>query len=735
MSLEEFPKSNWTAFLKENGNPLQLTDKDRDSLIKELVEQCVALLNEGRTDKAIDRISLGLVLNKPAFLTKVKKAGAIRHSRYLNQKDPVSGIARHCLDNRQLFGLSDEDIFYFESLINLQPCADGMRKDQRFISNTILRYRDRRIKIFADRRVTTSIVKALLAINDYSFLTRPDVDPSLIEDINELQFTLEDRSDAISYLISQADELIGIRKEDLVFLDDGFAFSQECENLISAACRYKAFLEAEIQVESAGFVCLKSGGRSVITYPDERTLRSMDMSHIISHQQKQADSQLLKKAFQHLPSIKEMASEIHKEFPRVVTLQTEPYARFRFEIPQLFIAAILTSDIGSFSEDYEALDYVQNELSISLDDLGRYEIVSGLTFRDFMLINRTFTVVQEIYSEKLKNVTTDENKTIILNSILALFRESELLAIFEGNMPPDVVKKYLQVTSWQADGQQYLDLQYTPIVQVEDRYLLSLSVMRHSIMVRNIIASTEKRKTGNRAGQMSFVQQVPGLLKQAFENQGFYCFTDQKIYFKGEGQKEGDIDFLAFKDGRLFIAECKNVLDSVDHFEYRRINDYLLKAASQLDYIKSAVADEGYRRDLGRRLGVDISKMEVHYLIVPTARKMYGHHVGGYPVRYLHELVGFLNEGIWNIRLPGGTMHTFSLWQADQFEIPDLLRYCSAGSAHDEFLKSMFYFERLIGNRTYEAKYALDIQAAFDNMKAAYRFTEHPTPNHSDANR
>lgn len=725
MSFEQFPKNNWTTFLKENGNPLQLTDEERVLLIKELVEKCAALLNEGKTGMAIDRLSLGLVLNKPVFLARIKKTGALRHSRYINQKDPVFGIARHCLDNRQLFGLSDMDILYFESLMHLQSCADGIRKDQRFISSTILRYKNRRTKTIADRRVTTSIVKSLLAINDYSFLIRPNVDPSLIEDVDNLHFTMEDRSNAISYLISRTDELIGIRKEDLVFLDDTFAFSQECENLITAACRYKAFLEAEIQVESAGYVCLKSGGRSVITYQDERTLRSMEMSHIISHQQKQADSQRLKKVFQHLPSIKEMASEIHKEFPKVVTFQTEPYARFRFEIPQAFIAAILVSDIGSFSEEYDALDYVQNELSISLDDLEKYEIVPGLTFGDLMLINRTFAVVQEIYSERLKDVTTDENKAIVLNSILALFRENELLAIFEGNITPEVVKKYLQVTSWQADEQQYLDLQYTPIVQVEDRYLLSLSVMRHSIMVRNIIASTEKRKIGSRAGQMSLVQQVPGLLKQAFEKQGFSCFTDQRIYFKGEGQKEGDIDFWAFKDGHLFIAECKDVLDSIDHFEYRRINDYLLKAASQLDYIKSAVADESYRRDLSHRFGVDISQMEVYYLIVPTARKMYGHHVGGYPVRYLHELVGFLNEGIWTIKLPGGTLHTFNLWQAAQFAIPDLIKYCSAGSAHDEFLKSMFYFERLIGNGTYEAKYALDIQAAFDNMKTAYGFTEH----------
>ncbi len=723
---QKFPKNNWTAFLIQHANPLQLQPNDVLAFLKVLVDECAEFLEGGRTGKAIDRISLGCVLDKPEFLSRLKKKGLLRHSHYIKLRDPVTGIAKHFLAFRHFLNLTNEEVLYFESLQNLEKFSIEMRSIFQSIAQTLFKYKVRKTTFIGEIPVRASVIKSLLAINEYAFLNRPNEDPAMIEDISGIAFSMEERCDAISFLLSTADELIHIETKDLLMIDEGFIASKQSEELIIQACCFKAYKEVEILVESLGYVCKKKGNLFIIGYEDDRTFRSLELSHIIGHTQKQADSIYVKRAFKHLPSIQELAADVNKSFPDMVELKKLPYARFTLNLPTILVAAISKEDIGYFSEEYDALEYIQNDMSLSLTDLEKYEVADGLTLHDLMKIDRIFAVLQNIYCEKIKEQTKPESHMAVLNSILANFSLERMLDLFDGIISKEKVLKYLESMSWNAGENKYLDLQYTPIVHKDKQYLVSLSVMRHSRMVRNIAASLSKKGLNVKAGQIKLLEQVPKQLSDVFSKQAFICLTDLKIYYQGQIQSEGDIDFFAFKDDHLFIGECKDVLDSVDSFEYRRINDYLIKAASQLDYLKSALADPQYQADLSKRVGIDLSKVkEIHFLIIPTARKMYGHSVNGYPVRYLHELTAFVKEGIWNFKLPGGIPHSFELWDRECFEVTDLINFCSPTGPHDEFFKALVGFSKPIGKNIEENRYALDIQTAFENLKKRYRYIQH----------
>lgn len=734
----KFPPNNWTAFLKTNGNPLQIAPTDLLKFIRELVEETVECLKKGQTGKAVDRISLGCVLDKSEFLPRLKKSGMLRHSSYIKSNNPVVRIAKHFLDNRHLFNLTSVDISYFESLQNLESFAREMKHIFIFISQTLVSYKVRKTISYGALSARVSIVKSLVALNDYAFLTRPDKDPGLIEWKDEeptidIPFSMEERSDGISLLLSMIDELIRIEQIDLVMIDEEFIISKQSENLVIKACSFKAYKEVEILIETLGYVCKKKGKQLTITYEsDDRTFRSLELSYIISHVQKQADALWIKQAFNDLPSIEELAKEINAQFPDIVVLKTDPYIRFTLNLPVPIIEAISKEAIGYWREEYGVLEYIQNEMSLPLTDLGKYEIVAGLNLYDFMKISRAFEVLQIIYSERLKELETEENHMVVLNSILCLLDIKNIHNYFNGVIPADKISKYLEIMAWEAGKKEYLDLQYTPILQKNNHYLISLSVMRHSIMVRNVMASLAKTQRNGKAAQMELLEQVPQQLKDVFSKQGFTCFTDLKVTFKGLTQSNSDIDFFAYKDGHVFIGECKDVLDSIDPFEYRRVNDNLIKAASQLDYIKSAISDPQFLNTLSARLKIDLSKVkEFHHMIIPTARKMYGHSVGGYPVRYMHELTAFIKEGIWNYKLPGGNLHAFELWKDKEFQVTDLIEFCSPTGPHNELIKALVKIERQIDKNVNEFRYVLDLKAAFENLKKRYKFTENsidPTP-------
>jgi hypothetical protein len=689
-------------------------------LIINLLEEILYSLSKSRIGYAIDRISLGIVVGRSRFLDKLKQKGILRHSTYIDKKDPVAGISKHILKHKSFFCLSESETLYFESLIHLDKYSIELKKVYKDLCAYIRAYRPQKVNV-EGHIVETSLVKSLLVINELFFLKRKESPLGSLRDVNDQSLSLEENCEAISYLVW----LIGVltpSKPFNLFIDEEFLKKNRHVSLIQSANRLRTFRDLEIQIETLGYVCQKESSLLRITHKEPNFLKSMALSDIFGEGQKDADAWGVYEFFNGYPTISSLASIVHEQFPNAIQYQLYPFPRFTFLLPTAFFEIICKEIIGYYYEEVQGLQYVAKELSISEEALTKFVLVDGFTMNDFLYVHRIFTILQYVYSEYVIKRISGSNYYKLLSSLLVIWDEERLVGTFESIVSRDKILNYLDIMSWNFDGDAFLDLQYTPILSSNDFYVICLSVLRHSRATRNIIASLAKSGKNVRGNQMDLISQGGVHLAKAFAARGFSCFIDQKIYYKGETQREGDIDFLGVKDDTIFICECKDVMDATDSFEYRRINDYLMKAGEQLKYIQSAISDPNYQVDLGRRLNIDFSKIiRVVYLIVPSSRRIFGHHISGYPVRHVHELINFLDTGIWKFKLPDGDVNVFHLWKADSFELSDLVEYCGIGSPHSELFAAMYNVEEQFSQRMIRDKYALSLNDAITNLSDSYR--------------
>src|SRR5258708_11687155 len=722
----KFPKNNWTDYLIEHGNNLQIQHGDVEVVLKKLISDIKVLLEKGRVGGSIDRISLGLIIDKKHFLDKLKKEGILRWSTYLKAKNPVPGIVTHLLNYKSLFQFSSDDLIYIESLKHFEIAYKGMKADYKYIHDTILKYKKRKNVRIGNKTVRVSIIKSLLAINDYLFLNRKYKKRYVIDDeVFDRQNTLEERSDSISFLLSFADDHLQITPEDLLLIDTDFVTSNNLEMLIKAAYRIKAYKDIEISIEFLGYACRINDNVLVVEHKDEEIFKSMELSNIISHGQQETDNYYLQLRIANNPSLSELAKFIHHELKEVVRYIEEPFARYTLVFPVDLIKEICKEEIGYFKEEYQTIAHLTDQLFIPVTEMKDYEIKKGFTLYDLIILNRVFYVLQITFCEKLKEFYSKEKYLIILNSILFQFKKEQIIDWLKDVIQEEKILSYLDIMSWKAGKKMYLDLQYTPIVEKDGFYICSLSVLFHSRTIRNIFPSLSKRGNNFKVYQISHHILIPEQLEREFLKRGFTCFANIKLYFKGPSQREGDIDFLAYKDGVLFIAECKDIIDSVDRFEYRTVLNYLTKAVSQLDYIKSAISDGIYSGELSRRIKTDISKVkEIQYVIVSAARKMDGHSVGGYAVRNVHELLGFLSHGTWEYQIPSDNLLSFNLCDGDEFDTGDLLGFCSSTGPHKKMYDALIGTEFNLSDNVKIKTYGLNIIGGIENLKNSYRFRE-----------
>jgi len=717
-----FPKNDWTAFLIKNGIPDEL-NKNKKNLLLELLDQCHELLNTSKVGKAIDRISLGLLLDKSSFLSNLKRSGLLRNSRYIASRNPIVGIAKHILYHRQFFQIDENDKQYFESLINLEKLYIEIKHLRQELYSYIKNYKASEVKINGHIVGKKSIIKTLLSINEFAFLSREYTKFGSLHIVGESSVNLEQQSEAISYLVSFISEVTP-KNEFGIFMDDDLLKKDRYMKMLNIVKRLKEFRELEMQIENLGYICVRNDDMYKLTHPNVEFLKSTALSNIMSEGQKDADAWRVLKQFKEYPSILELASAIHNTFPKAIHFSTIPFPRFRMEIPPQLIQKVASEPIGTFYEEYEGLQYIQKELGISKEMVESFELTKGLTLLDFLIIHRVFIVLQYIYSEHLSNKLTNDNHFYILSSLLVIFDKKAIDNILRPIVAEEKISQYLALMSWEYGSKSYLDLQYTPVIKANNYHIFCLSVMRHSRSIRNVIASLAKRGNNVKSNQMQLIKQISDQLIESFENKGFTCFSEVKVKYNGVNQQKSDIDFLAYKDGVVFVGECKDVLDSIDSFEYRRINDNLIKAVSQLDFINSALSDSDFNRQLGKRLNIDLSKAtSIHYVIIPSSRKAWGYNISGYPVRNVHELINFLEQGTWQFQLPDQKLNVFHLWDGDSFHVNDLIKFCSDQGPHSKLYSSVFEFDTNIGQKYNLASFAMDLQSAINSLSDNYKTT------------
>ncbi|MBV7533823.1 hypothetical protein [Chitinophaga sp. sic0106] len=733
---KSLPKSDWAHFLDTNPLPLSFKSrKEEENFIKELLNDIDSFLLAGKLNRAIDFISLVLCINKAYSLERIKKNGFLRHSRYLNVKNPVPSISTHLIRYKNLFRLSPKEQIYLESLNNFTELYSEIKILHNDILKKIKTCRGFNTPKVPGRLGKLSIIKSLLAINEYNFLTEREAERELYSYQRMNFYTKEEISEGISLLLLMLNERLPINKEDLIFIDYNFINSKIASQLILAACKLRVIKELEISIESFGYVCYHTGEKTIVRQADIDLAKSIELSHIIYKTQTDTDKFYVQQFTKEFPSLKALATEINDKYPNTIELKTIPYKRFRLNIALPIIEFLCKKQIDSFAEEMQMLSHVEKELLIPQENLIKYELSNGFTLYDFILFNRVFVLLYFLFSNKFLEYLNSDNRDITFDAILILFKKNEIVELLEKAGEPSKVEKYLKMICWETGSNEPLDLQYTPIIQKDDYFLVQPSVLANSNTVRNIFPLEAKRRNNFKAGQMPYHEQIPHTLVKSFKEKGFLTGAEFKVTYDSSSQTESDIDFYAFKDGYLFIAECKDTIHSTDAFEYRTTVNVFEKAVSQLDYLNSALSDPSFLKEFCSRTGIEMSEIkQMQFIIVPSVRKLYGYHINGYPVRNVHELTAFVNKGVWNYQIPGEDLLSFRLWAKQDFQVSDLINFCQNNGPHQAFLSSMEEYSVEINKTTEITSYFLNLSAAINNLKQRYKYSIHKSEELMDQN-
>ena len=181
------------------------------------------------------------------------------------------------------------------------------------------------------------------------------------------------------------------------------------------------------------------------------------------------------------------------------------------------------------------------------------------------------------------------------------------------------------------------DLFYKPLIPISGMVLLPTAYVRSSRFDRSVfmLIATESDLDQKKKGYLPVRN-----LRTKFIDAGFHAVTDFTIRI--DGREVTDLDLAAFKDGTLFLAQSKIVIEPDSLYDIWKAEEKLFRAAAQLD--KCLQHLESVREDLFERLGINgTHEKRVVPFIVTNSRQFTERRFGGYPVvdvPYVQFLLG-----------------------------------------------------------------------------------------------
>jgi hypothetical protein len=729
--LEGFPKEKWSDYLRTSAPRISFaTKREEKAFLASLFADVKGLIEKGRIKKAVNNISLGLYINITVFFEILRKEGLLRHSRYLSKKvRVVSIIGAHILDNKDVFKLQSSDFDYLQSLIHFEKAYDELYSIDRFINSELRKFEKAEIFLSGSKKFKTSKLKALLAKADVAFLDQKESN-RLCEDLTDSTFFgMEEVAEAISFLVSRYNDLIGFKEFDFQLTDDAYAAGRSIDVLIKEACRYKAILELEIEIHSYNFQCKKDNDSIIIFHSDEKFAKSIELSNIQYSLQRIVNVHYNNLTNSEVASIYETAKVFLDRFPQSFELKSFPTERYTMAIPAPFYELFLKQENPTFfREEINIIVDIAKELLVPTDILKTYELADGLTFMEFLRLLKFFILQSVLFRVKLTEVAEKTDRRLLYRSLVGVFPKEKLVESLLLFSTEETVEKFLKIISWDVDDKStFFDLQYRPIIYRNGYYMIPGFVIGLANLPRSVFLSESKKGNNIKVFQQPNHTPIANVLSIAFERRKFKTYKELGIKYKTGKQDESDIDFMAYRDGMLFIGECKDTIHPTDVFEMRTTWNHIKKAASQLSYIRTALKDSYFLKNFCLKHKLDENKITtIEYCIILSNNKFWGYTYEGFPIRNFRELWGFLNKGSWNFGVSGESSMHFYLWREHEFDVKDLKEYLSENGPHSAMYNNCLEKKYYYGGNIYRKTYSLLMGEVVECLKTKYKYSEAP---------
>jgi hypothetical protein len=584
----------------------------------------------------------------------IRKRGLFRYSRYVNKKCIIKSLAAELIEICHEYGNFNKNTFsYLDSIINYSTVLNSYNAFERNIIEEFKR--------FERKYEGKSIIKTLLSAADFLFLS--GFYPKTKTDLSEISNrSKEDISAAVSYLIHVYTERIKRDNINTGIVSEDFIRSGDLGRLIIQACYYSDFKEFEIMIDHFDYSCNLDGDYLYIKPPFEDFEKSIRAGYIRTELQQINDRVNTFDAFSLVEFIEKINGQ--EKFKFFKFTETHNYPRYRLEIPEQlydFIVEQFIKPDNLFKEEVIYLSLIFKEQLLNPQDLNKISIKEDLTLYEFIKIRRVLIFFYMMFAKEIYKIEKVDTE-LLLRSLIPVYPFNQFYEFLEKILPAEKIDSFLDVVCWEPDSDFIFDLQYHPILYLNNSFLIPLSIFANSNSIRNLFASEHKQSN---TGLLNSGETLVAQLKGTFDKIGIQAYAEISI-------GNTDIDVCAIYQDTLFVFECKHTLHPVSSYDLRTTFDYLCKAKSQLNKINKSYEDGKLLKILERKIGINPDGVKKMVSSIVLSNRLFNGNSFKYPIRNINEVINMLTKGI--MRTENGN---FNVWKSKSLTVDFMLDYFS----------------------------------------------------------
>lgn len=656
-----------TADAKEKWVRAQIGQFASGKVAYEYVDRLQKLLKNNRCHEAAALgLAIAVIGGANSLVATLRRHGVLRASRYGFKACPHRELVRLlgrlqdalCLEERWIDYLVSVDALY-----ELAPEAERLR------TGLISRLVSRRGKA----------LKTFLALANQVF-GHGGMPVDDAEAYPSGWISCEDIVSAVSRMIAVIREEIGLNAEDFLFTDDQAVndLNGTYSDDLVCALRIEELYKAETLIDGLPYRARVEGQDIIVESIDPDVEKSVRLGYAQMDMQVYLRIQRVQQGWAESKESPVSLFEVFKCYydsiiEQFIEIKTHPRRRITFSIPDIpNLFDPLASD-SLFCEDVLQL------LQLSVEryeqfEIEPFEIAPGILSIDLFKVNRLFALLQYLFQCELEKVGDQaERLRLAMNSVIVVMREEQLLTLLNIVLSPQKSEKILKLLVLD-ESREHVDLQYTPFLKVDKTFLLAPALISHSNSVRNIAVINRLNKD-----RLQGKDPMQVAVAQALRDSGF------KVGEEVEDSKQsntGDTDLIAYRDGVLYLFECKNAYHPCNPHEMRNSYAHIRKAGKQLTLRQHKFGETAYQTKVWQQLGWDVPPpVRIHTAVLIANRVFTGANIEGHPVRQAHEFINVVARG--EIRGPEAV---YQFWDSNELSTADLDRYLSRnGLLSDHF--------------------------------------------------
>ena len=447
-----FRSADWTSEFADKLSadaPSHLAYADCDFLAR----QARAQLEKGHFGRARNWVALGLYLDSANVVAHFKRVGLFRASKFGFQGKLLLRLVEGTLARGGVLRLGSETSRYLESVRSLLTLSVAALRTYHFIVRQ-LRKRDK------------GAVKSLVATVDRMFLEPRPADRELDSD-KPGYYTIEEHAEALSFLIHTFATHRVIEDRHFNLIDERGVKEGVYERLLVAACKLRAYQEAELLVDVFSYSATGDGDAIHLRPDDTRLEQSIRLGFIHSEFQKVlALQRQFEEGEEPVASLRDMSKQVYEALGAKMVRRLEwPFPRYALFFPEVEELLGPFRDDGLFKEDAIYLDAVAREQYVRPETLFPFQLADGLTMLDVVKIQRLLNFMRELMAKKLLPLM-ETDPQVAIRSLLPVFRKDKLLHALGQCVSEEAAQAFLQIATYdRANSPGIFDGNYSPLTR------------------------------------------------------------------------------------------------------------------------------------------------------------------------------------------------------------------------------------------------------------------------------